>query len=269
MTYRDIEESVRDGEPLELYKFLVGTTSFLYTASVESVLFNGQVYEPIAISRTEIDQNDEIDRAGLSIIVPRGTPVTERFRVFSPPAVMMVTIFSLHPTTDVYATIWSGRVLSCDWRGSKVSLACESTFSSQKRLGLRRNYQATCPHPLYGSACKVLKSNFKVPATITAVSGSTVTVSTLGGYAGSHFSGGFLTLLDPTYSLDTRFITTGGATMTLSHPFESVEVGDLVDMYPGCAHTTDACDTKFSNILNYGGFPYVPEKSPFGSTTVF
>ena len=270
MTYKTVEASVSGGEPVELYKFIVGPSSYLYTSSGNQVSFSGGEYEPTAISRTEIDQNDEINRAGISITLPRGAAVTEEFRVYAPSSVVGATIFAWHPTADVYAAIWAGRVLSCEWRGVSATLACESVFSSQKRLGLRRNYQAACPHSLYDVPCGVSKTAYKVAGLITDVTANTLLVDTLGGYSAGYFSGGFVTRTEADGALDTRFITEhGGTSITLSHPFNGAEVGDAVDVYPGCAHTTAACDTKFSNILNYGGFPYVPEKSPFGSTSVF
>ena len=42
-------------------------------------------------------------------------------------------------------------------------------------------------------------------------------------------------------------------------------VGQDVDVFAGCDHTVDTCDQKFDNVINYGGWPYVPSKNPFES----
>jgi uncharacterized phage protein (TIGR02218 family) len=34
--------------------------------------------------------------------------------------------------------------------------------------------------------------------------------------------------------------------------------GDTFTIYPGCDKTQATCASKFSNLANFGGFPYVP-----------
>jgi hypothetical protein len=51
--------------------------------------------------------------------------------------------------------------------------------------------------------------------------------------------------------------------------FDGIAVGQAVTLYPGCDHTTTTCDGKFSNLNNYGGFPHIPTKNPFGGSPIF
>ena len=46
-------------------------------------------------------------------------------------------------------------------------------------------------------------------------------------------------------------------------------LSDAVTLYPGCDHTLTTCDTAFSNSLNYGGFPAIPQKNPWAGDPVF
>jgi hypothetical protein len=41
-----------------------------------------------------------------------------------------------------------------------------------------------------------------------------------------------------------------------------------VKIYPGCDRTKETCNDKFSNILNYGGFAWIPAKSPFDGSSI-
>jgi hypothetical protein len=41
-----------------------------------------------------------------------------------------------------------------------------------------------------------------------------------------------------------------------------------VNLYPGCNKSMDHCINRFDNILNYGGFPWIPGKNPFGGTSI-
>lgn len=47
-----------------------------------------------------------------------------------------------------------------------------------------------------------------------------------------------------------------------------IHPGMIITVYPGCQRTIAACET-FSNLDNYGGFPFMPGKSPFDGTPFF
>ena len=49
------------------------------------------------------------------------------------------------------------------------------------------------------------------------------------------------------------------STITLhkATPFD-IQATDKFDIYPGCKKTLSVCITKFDNIINFGGFPYIP-----------
>lgn len=55
-----------------------------------------------------------------------------------------------------------------------------------------------------------------------------------------------------------------GATKLVSlwfAPFGEVQVGDTMQIAPGCDFSASMCNSKFNNILNFQGFPFLPTKS--------
>lgn len=38
--------------------------------------------------------------------------------------------------------------------------------------------------------------------------------------------------------------------------------GDVVSVIAGCRHNPTDCETKFSNLARYGGYPYIPTRNP-------
>lgn len=48
----------------------------------------------------------------------------------------------------------------------------------------------------------------------------------------------------------------------------AIEVGSGVQLTAGCDHSTSTCQSRFDNLDNYGGFPFIPTKNPF-STGIF
>ena len=50
-----------------------------------------------------------------------------------------------------------------------------------------------------------------------------------------------------------------GTSLTLLYPLQSVPAaGDSFTVYFGCDHTPGTCQSKFNNLANFRGFPYVP-----------
>jgi hypothetical protein len=42
-----------------------------------------------------------------------------------------------------------------------------------------------------------------------------------------------------------------------------------VTLYPGCKRTSIWCDTFFHNMSNFGGFQWLPNRSPYDGDSVF
>jgi hypothetical protein len=62
---------------------------------------------------------------------------------------------------------------------------------------------------------------------------------------------------------------TGTGIFRIISPFNGIQVDDVVNVSLGCNRTLDHCQNRFNNLINYGGFPYVPIKSPFGGTMLY
>jgi hypothetical protein len=70
--------------------------------------------------------------------------------------------------------------------------------------------------------------------------------------------------------VDRRLIlSSSGDVLTLLLPFTSSPLGSTVIVFAGCDHTIATCKSKFNNVVNYGGFAFVPTKNIFqtGITT--
>lgn len=74
------------------------------------------------------------------------------------------------------------------------------------------------------------------------------------------FSLGTLTLTSGAAAGTTRVVesSTGSGAVNVRVPFFSaVTIGDTLEVVPGCEHTMAAC-TRFNNLINFGGTPYIP-----------
>lgn len=267
MSYDAEELSVQSGAPVELYDFAQGSVSWRYTSSEAEFTDDSQSpsvsYTSIAIERSGIESSGEQARNSLSLTVPRTFPVAELFRVSPPSEVITVTVRRVHrgDTSDI-VTSWAGRVLNCDFEGAKATLRCEPITVSLARVGLRRVYQVTCPHVLYGEGCALDKADFDHSTVVYAIDGLELTVDSVN--SAYNYAGGFVEWVNDDGVTERRFIEFhANEVLTLMQPFAGIAVTDAVTIYPGCDHTLTTCDATFANALNYGGQPYFPAVNPF------
>ena len=162
-----------------------------------------------------------------------------------------------------------GRVLNAEWRESVVELNCEPVYTSLQRIGLRRLYQRNCPHVLYGTACGASAVVFRVGGTVTSIAGTLLSVPAAAGYAVGHFAGGYATWAANGLTEKRMIVGHNADAITLSAVPPGLAIGDAIYLYPGCDRTLNTCHAKFGNSANFGGFPFIPTKNPFGGSPIY
>lgn len=264
MTYTTYEQSVADGQPVELYRFAQGINRWLYTSGQAPVDYLSETYQPLTLARGAIEQANEIHRNGIEITLPRDCPVAALFIAAPPEGIVSVTIYRKHLGDTEFITYWKGRVTAARFSGSVVQLKCEPIATSLKRVGLRARYQLLCRHVLYSASCGALRESYRVDGTVASVSGTQLTVAAAAGQANGYFVAGMLSS-----AAGLRMITAhAGSSLTLAAPLISLKVGDAVSLFAGCDHTTAQCAGRFNNLDNFGGFPFIPVKNPFAGDAI-
>jgi uncharacterized phage protein (TIGR02218 family) len=174
---------------------------------------------------------------------------------------------------------WKGRVVGAEVEGARLILSAESIFSTLRRAGVRAKYQSLCRHALFGRGCGLDIAQHLAVLTVAAVSGGTVTVPGASVQPDGWYRGGVLR-----FGVQLGFIIGHvGATITLSRPMPEIAsaLADpaidpvtgtpllvTVDIAPGCDLRAETCAAKFGNLLNFGGFPVIPGRNPFGGGSV-
>lgn len=257
--------SVQSGRVRELYAFTDGATTWRYTSADRAVTAMTHTWESAPIGRGSIDETGEIHRAVLAITLPITDAFARGFVSDQADRQVSVTMWS-EAAADDWAVAWRGRVVGASISGEVVTLNCESVFTSMRRPGLRARFTKGCRHALYGRGCGLDPDDFDTAGTVSAVAGAVVTVTGANAQADGWWVGGMLRGPDGT----TRMIVAhAGNNLTISRAIAGLAVSDAVLIYPGCDHTRGTCHTKFNNVLNYGGFPWIPQVNPFGGGSVF
>ncbi len=267
MTFLAQQNSWRGGEPIEIYKFTSPFDELRYTSYDANVNFNGNDYFKLAgLTRTAPEQTGSFEMSSMELMMPTTSAIVQRYVAFPPPYSTFINIARFHrndPDLEAY-NFWHGRVLGVKIDGASSKVICESYLSVFKRLGLRQFYQNLCNHVLYDTGCRVDKTLFRVTDSVTFIDGITIKVPAALSYPEQWFRGGFVETTG--VEVDRRLIIDHvGQDITLLAPFysELLSVSDIVDLYAGCDHSLGTCKAKFNNVVNYGGFPFVPTNNLF------
>lgn len=268
MTYQTYEDSLSSGAPVELYELIQGVTRWNFCSAANSITYLGQVFEPSTITRDRIKQTSDIFKDSLKLTFPRSDSFASQFLGFAPEEVTTVTIFRGHTndTDGEFIVYWKGRVVGAKTSGNKIEIECESVFTSIRRPGLRARFEYACRHTLYGSGCGVNRELYKHVGTVLSISGGLeITVSGASSEADGFYTGGIFVSAEGS----ARFITSHvGDVVTISRTISDLVGSQSATIYPGCDHLTGTCNTKFNNLDNHGGFPWIPSRNPFNGSSI-
>jgi uncharacterized phage protein (TIGR02218 family) len=276
MAFNDIEIS-EYFQPVELYRFTRGPNVWLFTSGDTDIVLGADTYVAVAIKRGKIEATQDLGKTSLKITMSRRVSFLTQFIATSPTDIIAVTVTRMHDTdTAELAVTYSGRVVNVKLTENEGEIVCQPLQTALRRPGLRRVYQSSCPHVLYGNECNLSADVFKVTGVLTDVSGLTITSTAFSvainpAFNATYFVGGYVEFV-VAGATNRRFITghdNGSGILTLNLSFVGISVGDTVSVFAGCDHTTTTCNGKFNNIANHGGFPFIPIKNPMDGTPVF
>lgn len=280
--FLDIEASVQDSQPREMFQIVQSSAVSYFIASgtrdidFPDGFFTGSLFHfPCTFvaspaARTEVTVDSVTNNAQITIALPLAHPLAQRYMAqASPPREVSVTIYRQQP----------GGLIERYAGGIITSLAVErhlAKFLVQSRLArlVQRKLPVikasrTCPHILYDKNCRADRNNFTlgvtgsvVPTlTVAGFDGRVVTISSIGGQADHWAQFGELVHLPTGERMP--ILDQVGTVCTMQAPIPDLRDGDQITVSAGCAHDIDTCRIKFSNQVNFGGFPQLPTKNPF------
>ena len=280
MTFAAHEESRALGEPVDLYYFKYGSAAnafYAYTDAEQEITHDGVVYQPVTIKRGNFTASGTLDKSVLTVNCPINLGIVDLFRVYPPGQVVTLIIRQGHvndPDVD-YPVIWTGRVIQCERDGSEATLSCEPVATSMRRAGLRRNYQLSCPHVLYGPQCKASKLAATLSTQVINLTGTRITLQDA--WSGSinpvKYIGG-LVEWSTGAGRESRTILRiiDLKTLVLSGPTTGIVAGQMIDVILGCNHQMGVgpqpngdCLPLHNNIHNFGGQAWIPTANPINT----
>jgi uncharacterized phage protein (TIGR02218 family) len=277
MPFGTFESSIEQSQPAEVIRFTLGAESFFYTPSEDTISIGAEDYVPTPIKRGKISQSPEDRDNVLEFTVDGDNEFARRYIGVVPGSRALVTVRRVQrpdfPGPEVI-TLFEGYVSSVKFEqdGHVAKIAVQSIAAATSRPIPRFTYQGLCNHVLYDDGCKVdpTDTTFRHTGTVSNVVDNTITVIGADGFPDGYFTGGFV---EADGGNDARLILNHvGNVLQLLLPFPFSTLGAVVVVLAGCDHTIATCDQKFfttedptSNVINYGGFAFIPTKDIFAT----
>ncbi|AEY69557.1 tail assembly protein [Burkholderia phage vB_BceS_AH2] len=265
MSFLSAETSIFGGRPIELYEFKRGTQIWRFCTARKNTIFNGNVFQPTYIKRDNLRSTSANGRQALNVTVAATNPIPVSYIGGMPAQVTTLTIYRQHVGEPEVGQVWGGRIVNVEFSGDEAVLKCEPIGTALRRIGLRASYQVLCRHALFGPHCQALDN--RISGNVAQVIGQNVTV---GGFTlppqAKYFAGGTMRHGDDAWLI----VEQNGVVLTLSQPPIGLKSGDAISLSAGCDHTAygeNGCK-KFNNLDNFGGYPFMPKRNPFGNNPI-
>ncbi len=266
----------------ELYKFARDDETWEFTSADGDITYEGELYKAVPIGRSERVLEADLNKADIEINLSFNNPLAIDLLRSVNVRTLILTLF-IQDDGDTFVG-WKGRLASTTPEENTIQLTFSSIYTSLRRPGLGARYQKTCRHPLYGRGCNVNFNDHSTTTDIISASsdGKTFNVESLNGNEPSFFLGGMLRSGSGSF----RWITSvNGNNLTVSQQFKELfnevtnsgygrNYGNFyggkrpVQLFPGCNHTMTICRTRFNNLDNYGGFPFIPTENPMDGSSL-
>lgn len=272
MSFSEFETSLQNGQPVRLYQFQRGPLRWGYTSADRDVSHLSITFKSIegGIVDDGIRQTEDAQADTLNLTLPATLDIAQMYRVVAPSQTIAVTIFDLHYEDAGYLVVWMGQIAGVRFKDQfTAQVQCQTLAATMERTGLRKTWSRNCPHTLYDAACAVLRTSHKVVGVIDHIDGESIGFANAAGQSTGYYSGGYVEWTSQ-FGLEQRGIEKHSADiLTLYGGTFGLVAGQALSIFAGCDRTLDTCDNKFNNVVNYGGCPHMPGKSPFDGTPVF
>jgi uncharacterized phage protein (TIGR02218 family) len=266
MAYDDDESSQAAGAPIEGYEFIGSATTWRYTSHVEAVTIDGDTYTPIAgLRRSSVGLGSTNDTPVLKMALPVTSPVVQHYAFATPPRTLQLNVWRYQPVSGEWKRYWHGEVTSIAPKGPSAEVTSPSNLAARLSTNVPGlTVRTHCSHFLYDARCRVARAGFDHTTTVASVNGTDariITVAGVGAFPDQYFKAG--EIVRDSDGERRSIIDQVGAVLKVASAFRTLANPDVVTLYAGCDHTAATCETKFSNTVNFGGFPRMPKRNPF------
>jgi uncharacterized phage protein (TIGR02218 family) len=252
---------------------LVDGTIMRYTSADIDLVYGGNTYADLVVKRraTKTVIGVEVDSLDFSVF-PRVTDLVTgtaflqaaRSGIFDGATVRLERAFAAAwPAITGTLIMFFGRVSDVSVGRTEAQFKIKSMLELLNMQMPRNLYQTGCNHTLYDSGCAVVKATYTFAGTASGTPTTTsmaTTSAAITSKAAGYFDQGVLTFASGVNNGVKRTVKAwDGTNFTFALPLPAASgAGDTFTVFAGCDKTQNTCNSKFSNLTRFRGFPYIP-----------
>ena len=171
--------------------------------------------------------------------------------------IMLVNYLSLADGHMLLRKGWLGNVKT----GRATFVAELRGMMQPLQQSIGRVYTPACDAALGDARCGVTLASYTVTGSVTTATSARVFTDTTRTEADGYFDGGLITWTsgdNDTYSMEVKSSTAAGVITLQQGMPNDTTIGDAYSLSAGCDKLLATCRDKFSNVVNFRGFPHVP-----------
>lgn len=256
---------------------LVDDTVIRYTSLDINLTVGADVFRSFTIDRNNVRQQIGLEVDELSVTMyanendkmPSGASIFQAMRggAFDNAMLALEVLFSPIPwqynmpaiPADYKLLHFLGRMDIEEVDGLKAEIKVKALTELLNVKQPRNLVMPSCLHTIYDSRCGIKKANYAAAGTVSAGSTKAVVYCMLSQPAGYFDMGEILFKDGPNAGITRGVRQYGSGKILLTNPLPYVpNPGDSYTIYPGCDRTKYTCLTRFNNLTNFRGYPYVP-----------
>jgi len=235
--------------------------------------YGAETWYPIPFTRSEVRAQADLTIDDLTLAVPNiGLQISD-VGTLQPGAYALneLALGGLFDGAEVslYQLSLAGQIVfhHSDWIVSAILSADRTQVSFHLQSFIARlmvrspltTFQDQCNNALFDQFCGLLRSAYLVAGTALGGTHSQV-FSAVGGDDGYYALGAITFTSGANAGVGRTVASFAGGTFGLMADLPyAVSGGDTFTAVPGCNKTVEACQSKFSNLANYRGFPAIPD----------
>lgn len=263
------KEEAEERKPVELYHFWIpDVVDWYYSNSDVLITFDGNNYEPTALTRGTVEWDTQLNISKLTISIAHARLPVLQYIAQTPLDLVWVSVFRLFRDQDPLeaGVVFVGQIHDVSFQGVAAQANCVGFESYLDRLIPRYRYQKQCNWQLGDDNCTV-PGNVQVGhISDVSDSGLIIEVGDISPEDDGYYALGRIEC--PMVSgelavIDKRMITNySGTEFTIRNKIEGLIIGAEVTVYPGCDGSIYTCHDRFDNLANFGGMPFIPATNP-------
>lgn len=258
---------------VNIYNFIVGTKTYLYTNHDKDIVCEGQLYKASLINRSDILSTVSDDKAPITVSMThtkeKPNEVAKYFKNGMPYNTITLSIREIRDTRtpDIVNPLWFGEVSGLERELNIATFNCNPLSVLLTTRMTRRTYQSNCNNFLYVGKCGLNIEDFKFTATVLEIKngGTTLKLDKVIPVGGDPVIYKLKAGIATTSENENKMIISVDDALneiTMLTRFSQVMIGDEISIAPGCDRTSDRCK-ELNNFNNFDGFEFVPNRNKF------